>query len=211
MGLAGPRRARGRPPSPRTRVDAVYPLAEARSDVVAVELAVTVEADGRVGAVEVLKSGGAAFDDAAVAAVKQWRFDPARRDDVAVAVKIRVPFNFAPPAQPAEAPAGEPAPSASQPGPSQPAPPDSQPGPPNLPLRPASQLHPNLPLRPARLNLSLRTARPPRQNLPLRPASPSRCSTSPRAAAGRRRGPPATSWSSATSSPHRRDRAPPTC
>lgn len=142
------------PPSPRTRVDAVYPLAEARSDVVAVELAVTVEADGRVGAVEVLKSGGAAFDDAAVAAVKQWRFDPARRDDVAVAVKIRVPFNFAPPAQPAEAPAGEPAPSAppgqpapsaSQPGPSRPAPPASQPAP-SQPVPPASQPGPPQPV-----------------------------------------------------------------
>lgn len=122
------------PPSPRTRVDAVYPLADARPGPVTVELAVTVDIDGRVGPVEVLTSGGPAFDAAAVAAVRQWRFDPARQDGAPVAVKIRVPFAFPPPVQPAPE---SPAPSDSPPTTTEPAPSDSSPPGPPAPAEPA--------------------------------------------------------------------------
>jgi TonB family protein len=86
-----------------THVDAVYPpsaLAERQhGDVV---LGVTVDTDGHVSKVEVLQSGGDAFDEAAVIAVRQWTFRPAERAGTAVASRIRVPFHFAPPAPPPE-------------------------------------------------------------------------------------------------------------
>jgi iron complex outermembrane receptor protein len=89
------------PPAVLTHVDAEYP-ASARSarkhgDVV---LAVTVDADGHVSKAEVLESGGADLDEAAVVAARQWTFVPARRGGKAVASRIRVPFHFAPPAPP---------------------------------------------------------------------------------------------------------------
>lgn len=60
-----------------------------------VVLAVTVQADGSIGAVEVAGSSGEALDAAALAAIRQWSFAPATRDGVAVAAKIQVPFEFA--------------------------------------------------------------------------------------------------------------------
>ncbi|HEX7479121.1 MAG TPA: TonB family protein [Polyangiales bacterium] len=60
-------------------------------------LIVTVAADGSVSAAEVAQSGGQPFDDAAVAAVRQWRFEPARRGQQAVDSRIRVPVQFTPP------------------------------------------------------------------------------------------------------------------
>jgi TonB family protein len=97
-----------------THVDAVYPpaaLAERKhADVV---LAVTVDADGHVSKVDVVTSGGDDLDQAAIVAVRQWTFVPAKRDGVALASRIRVPFHFAPPAPPPDfvepAPESEPA------------------------------------------------------------------------------------------------------
>jgi iron complex outermembrane receptor protein len=77
-------------------VAASYPseaLAERRE--ARVELLVTVLADGNVGDVQVAASAGQAFDDAAIAAVRQWRFEPARSGDAPVDSRIRVPFQFA--------------------------------------------------------------------------------------------------------------------
>src|SRR5262249_43348933 len=65
-----------------------------------VVLAVTVDADGHVSNVEVLTSGGADLDQAAIVAVRQWTFVPAKRDGAALASRIRGPFHFAPPAPP---------------------------------------------------------------------------------------------------------------
>ena len=114
------------PPVPRAQTDAVYPLAAARPELVTVELAVTVEVDGRVGAVRVLASGGPEFDAAATTAARQWRFDPARRDGAPVAATIRVPFAFPPPIAAAEPPPAAPSP---VPTDSQPAPAASPPAP----------------------------------------------------------------------------------
>jgi TonB family protein len=108
------------PPVVLSHVDAVYPpsaLAERKhGDVV---LAVTVDADGHVSMVEVLESGGAALDEAAIIAVRQWTFRPAMRGDKPVASRIKVPFHFAPPAPPPEV--VEPPPPAEPELPSQPA------------------------------------------------------------------------------------------
>jgi TonB family protein len=92
-----------KPPVVITHVDAVYPpsaLQERKhADVV---LDVTVDADGHVSKVEVVESGGADLDEAAVVAARQWTFVPAMRGDKPVASRIRVPFHFAPPAPPPE-------------------------------------------------------------------------------------------------------------
>lgn len=84
------------PPRPVSSSEAVYPekaLAERRE--ARVELLVTVREDGSVGDVEVAVSGGADFDEAALAAIRAWQFEPARRDGEVVESRIRVPFQFA--------------------------------------------------------------------------------------------------------------------
>ncbi len=63
---------------------------------VTVVLKVKVTVEGTVEGVEIRKSGGAAFDAAAIAAVLQWRFEPARYEDKPVAVRIEIPFEFPP-------------------------------------------------------------------------------------------------------------------
>jgi len=92
------------PPVVVHAVDAAYPpvaLASRRES--EVELLVTVRPDGTVGDVEVGVSGGEPFDEAAITAVRQWRFEPARRGERTIESRIRVPFRFALPAQePAE-------------------------------------------------------------------------------------------------------------
>ena len=60
-----------------------------------VMLRVFVEADGRPSKVELRDSSGfGRLDDAALRAVRGWRFVPARRGDEAVAAWVLVPINF---------------------------------------------------------------------------------------------------------------------
>ena len=74
-----------------------YPLnAWAEPPGVSVVLKVKVTVEGTVESVEIRKSGGAEFDAAAIAAVLQWRFEPARYEDKPVAVRIEIPFEFPP-------------------------------------------------------------------------------------------------------------------
>src|SRR5262249_28878411 len=91
------------PPVVSTHVDAVYPESALRErkhgDVV---LALTVDVDGHVSKIDVMQSGGAALDEAATVAARQWTFSPALRDGRPVASRIRVPFHFAPPEPPPE-------------------------------------------------------------------------------------------------------------
>ncbi|MFW6067059.1 MAG: TonB family protein [Myxococcota bacterium] len=100
------------PPAVVERVQAQYPadaLAEGRE--ASVELLVTVSAEGEVDEAEVVVSGGADFDRAALRAVERWRFEPARRGGEPVASRIRVPFLFElPEAEPVvdDAPEAEP-------------------------------------------------------------------------------------------------------
>ena len=91
------------PPAVVTHVDAQYPpsalSARKHGDVM---LALTVDADGHVSKVDILESGGADLDEAALVAARQWTFVPAQRDGKPLASRIRVPFHFAPPAAPPE-------------------------------------------------------------------------------------------------------------
>ena len=99
----GPSGGDVKPPVVVDRVDAVYPpsalATHKQADLV---LAVTVDADGHVSKVDVLQSGGADLDEAAIVAVRQWTFAPALKDGRPLASRIRVPFRFAPPAPPPE-------------------------------------------------------------------------------------------------------------
>lgn len=91
------------PPVAITHVDAQYPasaLAQRRHG--DVTLALTVDADGKVSKVEVIESGGADLDEAAIFAARQWTFEPAKKNGRPVASRIRLPFHFAPPAAPPE-------------------------------------------------------------------------------------------------------------
>jgi protein TonB len=73
-----------------------YPLeARRRRQQGTVLLAVQVDATGRPESVAVATSSGfAALDAAAVAAVKGWEFEPARRDGEAVDSRVEVPIRF---------------------------------------------------------------------------------------------------------------------
>ncbi len=73
-----------------------YPASALREGITGrVVLRVTVDADGKVTAASVLTSSGhAILDDAALAGVQQWRFQPARRLGVAIAKDIAVPMTF---------------------------------------------------------------------------------------------------------------------
>jgi TonB family protein len=98
-----------RPPVLLHRVDTVYPQEEksARRDGT-VLLSIDIDAVGHVQNAQVVTSAGAAFDAAALAAVRQFVFSPAEIDGQPAAVQIDYTehFVFAPPAPtPAAAPA----------------------------------------------------------------------------------------------------------
>jgi TonB family protein len=98
-----------KPPVVITHVDAIYPpSALATRKHANVVLGVTVDADGHVSKVEVIESGGADLDEAAMIAARQWTFRPAMREERAIASRIRVPFHFAPPEPPPEIVPSEP-------------------------------------------------------------------------------------------------------
>jgi protein TonB len=59
-----------------------------------VVLEIVVRADGSVGDVKVLRSLGGGLDQRAIAAVRQWRFAPARRMGAAVDVVVEVAVGF---------------------------------------------------------------------------------------------------------------------
>jgi serine/threonine-protein kinase len=97
----------GRPASPlrvgvdasaprQTRnVPATYPAdAQAAGQQGTVDLELTIGPDGRVSAARVIKSVSKSLDDAAVAAVRQWEFIPARRNGEAVSLIYPVSVSF---------------------------------------------------------------------------------------------------------------------
>ncbi|MCS6922280.1 MAG: energy transducer TonB [Elioraea sp.] len=84
------------PASIGTRLDPTYPW-EARRNrwQGTVLLAVTVSPEGRPVAIDIVRSSGyGVLDEAAVEAVRQWRFVPARRNGVAVEDRVAVPITF---------------------------------------------------------------------------------------------------------------------
>jgi protein TonB len=79
-------------------VTPIYPTEERENRVQGtVVLSVDVSAEGTVTNVQVDKpvAGHPAFSGAAIAAVRQWRFEPARSNGQPVAVTISVPVRFA--------------------------------------------------------------------------------------------------------------------
>jgi len=57
-------------------------------------LQVIVETDGRLRDVRVVRSLGFGLDEKALEAVRQWRFDPARKNGQPVAVVVNIEVNF---------------------------------------------------------------------------------------------------------------------
>ncbi|TSC28443.1 TonB family protein [Corallococcus sp. Z5C101001] len=88
------------PVTPPVPVEAAPPVlppdAPALKDAVRVLLRLTLDTGGAVSFVEVLESGGAVFDRAAMAAATRWRFEPARRGDEPLEVRVDVPVTFEP-------------------------------------------------------------------------------------------------------------------
>jgi TonB family protein len=84
-------------PKVLTKVNPDYPdveKAERRQGVVV--LALRVDTQGLVSDARVVRSLAPAFDEAALAAVRQWRFEPARRDGEAVEAELNITINFVP-------------------------------------------------------------------------------------------------------------------
>ena len=74
-----------------------YPDAERKAGVEGyVLLAVTIEKDGTVGEITITKDvpKHPAFAKSAIAAVKEWKWAPAKDGDEPVAMKVHVPFEF---------------------------------------------------------------------------------------------------------------------
>jgi protein TonB len=83
------------PPSPIKQIAPVYPAWAKKLGLEgAVVVDVEVFANGKVGAVNILKSLDKDMDQAAIDAVKQWEFKPAKQNGQAVAVWVRFPVNF---------------------------------------------------------------------------------------------------------------------
>jgi len=83
-----------RPPVKVLNVDPMYPdIARAARKEGIVILEVVIAVDGRVESVRVLR-GVPTLDQAAVAAVQQWRFEPARLNDQVIPVVMTVTVNF---------------------------------------------------------------------------------------------------------------------
>ncbi len=82
------------PPEAIQRVVPPWPKGMAAVRDVDVVMLLTVTDNGAVDDVVVVQSGGPAFDAAAVEAVRQWRFSPARVDGVPAAVRVRLVQRF---------------------------------------------------------------------------------------------------------------------
>ena len=84
------------PPRLSQGAEVVYPpRARAKGVTGSVTLSLVVEADGSVGAIEILDATPpGVFEDAAVAAVRRWRFEPGSYEGRAVAVRARQTLRF---------------------------------------------------------------------------------------------------------------------
>ncbi|MGB8329105.1 MAG: TonB family protein [Polyangiales bacterium] len=83
------------PPTLLRFVEADYPTSEGEEPVeAAVELDLVVGKDGLVTEASVAKSAGEAFDEAALSAVRQFVFEPARKDWEPIAARVRYRYVF---------------------------------------------------------------------------------------------------------------------
>jgi TonB family protein len=119
------------PPKLVNAPDVVLPEGQSPREPVSVELELTVDVAGHVSAASVVTSGGDAFDQKALDAVKAFEFEPARRGDQPLAVTVRYRYVF-PAASP---PSPEPARTAPPPPP-----PEKKPVPAPAPLPPPGEL-----------------------------------------------------------------------
>ncbi|MDB4975017.1 MAG: uncharacterized protein JWN48_3358, partial [Myxococcaceae bacterium] len=86
------------PPRVAESVQAVYPeQARALGLAGAVTLLVTIAVDGAVLEAGIVEPAGHGFDEAALEAVRRFRFEPARRDGQPIAARIRYRYVFEPP------------------------------------------------------------------------------------------------------------------
>ena len=77
------------------KVDPKYPEAARRVEqegLVTIEF--TVDVDGKAVDIKVVKPIGSGFDEAAIEAVKKWRFTPAKRGGEHVPMRVQVPIRF---------------------------------------------------------------------------------------------------------------------
>ncbi len=85
-------------PQPIRRVNPEYPTFAKRSGIQGqVILEVEILRDGSVGAINVLRSlmsGPGGLDEAAIKAMKQWEFTPAKSGGQPVAVWVRIPIDY---------------------------------------------------------------------------------------------------------------------
>jgi len=82
-------------PGPLRKIEAAYPSSERRAGNQAYVLAeVVIDAQGKVQNVQILKSGGKAFDKAVIEALNKSEFSPGYIGDKAVPVRISIPFRF---------------------------------------------------------------------------------------------------------------------
>lgn len=82
-------------PSVLRKVEPKYPEAArraAREGLVNLEF--TVDVNGRATDIKVVKPIGFGFDEAAIDAVKKWRFTPAKRDGESVPMRVKIPIRF---------------------------------------------------------------------------------------------------------------------
>ncbi|MDB4985257.1 MAG: hypothetical protein JWN04_435, partial [Myxococcaceae bacterium] len=94
------------PPSLKEHPDASYPPAAQRDGLEGnVELELTVDATGHVSEARVVTPAGHGFDEAALAAVRGWTFEPARREGQPIVSTVQLTYPFTLPAAVLPAPA----------------------------------------------------------------------------------------------------------
>lgn len=83
------------PPVPVRTVAPDYP-SELRRDGVSgvVMVKCTIDEQGNVIDPEIEKSSNGAFEKPAIAALKKWKFKPAKQDGAPVAIKVSIPIKF---------------------------------------------------------------------------------------------------------------------
>jgi len=95
--LTGPAFAQSKtePPVPVRTVEPEYPMQLKRDGVSGVVvIKCTIDEKGNVTDTHVEKTTNDGFDEAAVAALKKWRFKPAQQDGAPVATKVTIPIKF---------------------------------------------------------------------------------------------------------------------